>query len=157
VVAAGADAAGAGAADDPLDDERPTTETASPVTATGTFTDTIPCVPDRRPEVPVVVGAETGAEAGADAGAAAAGAAAAGAAGEDPPLTEWPTTLIASCDTVTGAVMPPATWVPDAMPSTPDVVAAFAAVAPTAQRPPTKQAPMSPRKTYLFMVITPVD
>ena len=34
------------------------------------------------------------------------------------------------------------------------VVAAFAAVVPRAQMPPTKSAPMSPLETYLFMVFS---
>ncbi|MCU1527514.1 MAG: hypothetical protein JWP75_1277, partial [Frondihabitans sp.] len=147
VVAAGVVAAGAAAAGAAvvawLELESPATDTALPETVTGTWTETMPWVPERMPEVPVVVGAAAGAAAGVAAGAAWV---------VDAVDVELPRTLIALPVAVTGAVTAPTTWLPEAMPSEPVVVAAFAAVAPTAQRPPTKQAPMSPRKTYLFMV-----
>src|SRR5690554_1265282 len=43
-------------------------------------------------------------------------------------------------------------WLPDAVPSSPEVSAACAAPAPRTVRPPTKNAPQSARETTLFMI-----
>ena len=162
----GAGAAGAGAAGAAGEVAvSPTTEIAVSVTVTGTSTETIPCVPESRPESPLVVvtgagaagaagagagaGAAVGA-AGAGAGAAAAGAGAGAAAGAVATLSPSTETALPSADTGASTTAP--TWVPESSPSSPVVVgAAWAAVVPRAQMPPTKSAPVSPLETYLFM------
>jgi hypothetical protein len=69
-------------------------------------------------------------------------------------LLESPRTLTALPSAETGASTTAPTWVPESSPSSPVVVAAFAAVVPRAQMPPMKSAPMSPLETYVFMVFS---
>jgi hypothetical protein len=104
-------------ADDvPVDAESPTTLTALPDAAIGTSTLMRPCVPPRRESLPVVVaGARVAAGAGAEAGA--------GAGAVDPVEVESPITEMALPETLTGAATGATTWVPEAVPSEPEVVA----------------------------------
>jgi hypothetical protein len=82
-------------------------------------------------------------------------AGAAGAAGRVTDDTASPRTPSALPVADTGASIDGATCVPEAVPSAPEVVAAFAATAPPSVRPPTKRANQSPLETYLFMVVLP--
>jgi hypothetical protein len=145
--AAGAAAgAGAGAGAD-VAAASPPTEIALPETCTGAATSGTTCVPEAVPSAPDVDGDAAGAE---DDGAAA--AVAVGRVADD---TASPRTPRALPVADTGASIDGATWVPEASPSAPEVVAAFAAAAPPSVRPPTKRANQSPLETYLFMIVAP--
>jgi hypothetical protein len=95
------------------------------------------------PDCPLVV------DAGSDAGVVVAGVDEDGSA----VLDESPSTLTLSPLAETGRSTDRPTWLPDAVPSAPLVVAAFAARAPVNVRPPRTAVNNSPLDKILFMVV----
>jgi hypothetical protein len=138
--AAGAEAAAAGAGA-VVARPVPATPIPFPDTVTGRLTVGTACVPERSPAVPLV-----------DATGAVAGALDEGEADDDDCVEEpWPRTPRAFPVAETGAPTVPTTCVPEAVPSAPEVVAAFAATAPPSDIPPTRTVNHSPLETHAFM------
>ena len=128
--ASGAFASDPADVDDCVDEEFPITEIAFPPTVTGTETMPVTRVPLAMPPSPEVDdGGLTGTDAAAEAGVA---------AESD---FESPRTLTALPPTLTGRETTASTRVPESTPSSPEVSAAFAAVAPRRVNPPAKRTP----------------
>ncbi len=144
-------AAGAGVGDvvdvagSPVLDDWPSTLIELPPTLTGTEVVTGACAPEATPFCPEVVSPAAGAEA--------AGAGAAGAGALVPLLDDCPSTLIPFPPRLTGRVIDRPDWSPDAAPSSPLVVAAFAAPTPASDSPPRMTVNHSPLETILFMIV----